>query len=138
MDLQPTSKFRVKYDKLPVVMLPLLLYTDDTSGNQSKKWNSFDVWALLLAGLPRALNAQLHNIHFLCASNRCKAIEMTEPIVADLLKLEEGVVVFDALLKQEVLVVAPVMAILADNPRASEITNHIGNSGNKFCRMCQV
>lgn len=132
------STFRQGYGTLPVVMLPLILYSDDTSGNKSKKWNGFDIWALMLAGLPREVNAKLHNIHFVCASNICRAMEMVEPIVADLLRLEEGVVMFDATLKQSVLVVAPVLCVIADNPRASDITNHIGNSGNRFCRMCDV
>ena len=32
-----------KFNK-PVVMLPLILFTDDTSGNKSKKWHKFDSW----------------------------------------------------------------------------------------------
>lgn len=44
------NKFRLKNTSLPILMLPLILYNDDTSGNKSKKWNCFDVWALMLAG----------------------------------------------------------------------------------------
>ena len=123
---------------MPIVMVPIVLYSDDTSGNRSKKWNSFDVWAMMLAGLPREENAKLHNIHFIAASNKVKALKMTDPIVGDLIKLEEGVVLFDAAMQQNVLVVAPVLCILADNVRASELTNHSGSSANKFCRICQV
>ena len=36
---------------LPIVLLPLLLYTDDVRGNLTRKWNGFDVWYLLLGGL---------------------------------------------------------------------------------------
>lgn len=92
----------------------------------------------MLAGLPREENAKLQNIHFICASNNCKAMDMIEPIAQNLLGLEEGVKMFDITTKQDVIVVAPVLCILADNSRASEVTNHIGSSGNKFCRMCQV
>ena len=35
----------------PVLCLPLLLFSDDSSGNRSKKWNCFDVWYTLLGGL---------------------------------------------------------------------------------------
>ncbi len=42
------------------------------------------------------------------------------------------------LLDQSVLVVSPLMCILADNPRASEILNHLGPSARRFCRMCMV
>ena len=42
---------------------------------------------------------------------------MAKPIVDDLISLEEGMVMYDAFLKEDVLVVAPVMCLLADNPR---------------------
>ena len=52
------------------------------------------------------------------------------------MKLEtEGI---DAHIQCEVLLVAPVMAVLGDNPRASEVVSHMGSSANKFCRMCGV
>ena len=51
---------------------------------------------------------------------------MTDALVNELIKLEEGIVVFDALLQQEIVVLAPVMCILADNARASEIVSHLG------------
>ena len=54
----------------PVVMLPLVLYSDDTSGNKSKQWNKFDSWCLKLAGLPNDDNQKLENIHFICTSNK--------------------------------------------------------------------
>ena len=122
-----------------VEVVPLILFCDDVSGNVSKKWNKFDVWAMLLAGLPRAVNSHLDNIHFLCASNKANWLQMTKPLVADLLELEhKGLVMYDAYLEEEVLVIAPVICVLADNPRASDITNHIGSSGVKYCRICEV
>ena len=53
-----------------VVSLPIIIYSDDTSGNHSKKWNKFDLWVIMFAGLPRKDNGHLENIHFLCASNK--------------------------------------------------------------------
>ena len=47
-----------------IVMLPVILYTDDPSGNKSKQWNKFDSWCVKLAGLPKKENSKLHNIHF--------------------------------------------------------------------------
>lgn len=82
----------------PVVMLPLILYTDDTSGNKSKVWNKFDLWCLKLAGLPTKENSRLHNIHMITCSNKCTVLDMTQPLVDDLLVLEsDGVVAYDAL-----------------------------------------
>ena len=104
-----------------------------------EKWNKFDVWAMLLAGLPKSVNSQLENIHFMCASNLVGCLEMVAPIVSDLLMLEnEGVMMYDALHGQDVLVVAPVLCAIADNPRASDMLNHMGTSARMFCRMCMV
>ena len=46
---------------LPVTTVPLILYTDDTSGNRSRKWNKFDNWALLLAGEDVCMHSQCYN-----------------------------------------------------------------------------
>ncbi len=92
----------------------------------------------MLAGLPRHDNAQLPNTHFITCSNQVEVLDMAEPVAADLVQLENGVPMFDAELNTEVLVVAPVMAALCDNPRHSELLNHMGGSANMYCRMCLV
>ena len=93
----------------------------------------------MLAGLPKELNAKLENIHFIGSSNRVSALDICPPIVEDLFRLEtEGIVTYDAHLREDVLAVAPVLCVLCDNPRASEITNHRGCTARKFCRMCMV
>ena len=62
--------WRTKYGAMPVVNVPLVLFADDSSGNKTLKWNKFESWLILLAGLPRETNSQLDNIHFVCTSNR--------------------------------------------------------------------
>ncbi len=120
-------------------MLPLILFTDDTSGNKSKQWNKFDSWCLKLAGLPNKENSKLYSIHFIACSNKCGVLDMSQPIVDELLQLElNGIVAYDAFLDTEVLVVAPVLCVLGDNPRHSEIMSHSGTSANMHCRMCMV
>ena len=75
-----------------------------------------------LAGLPRHVNARMENIHFLCCSECVCPLDMSKPISEDLVKLEhKGVIVYDALYKEMVLVIAPLMCIICDNPRASEL-----------------
>ncbi len=110
----------------PVFVAPLLLYTDDTSGNRSKKWNKFDQWAFLLAGLPRHENMQLRTIHFITCSNQVSLLDMAKPIASDYVRLEEGVSLYDSCLQKQVMVIAPIIALLADNPRHSELVNHAG------------
>ena len=121
------------------MMLPLILFSDDTSGNKSKKWHLFDSWSFVLAGLPHHENSKIQNIHFVCCSDSVTAMEMTEAIAPELVRLEkDGIEAYDALQQQRVLVLSPVMCIVADNPRASEILNHLGATSRKYCRMCMV
>ena len=63
--------------------------------------------------MPQHENAKMHNIHFVTCSNQTDALSMMEPIISDLKRLEEGIPAYDAYLKKEVLLVAPVMAFLA-------------------------
>ena len=133
------NKWKEKSEGRHVEVVPLILFSDDVSGNVSKKWNKFDVWAMLLAGLPRAINIHLENIHFVCGSNNTTCLKMAESLVDDLLKLEEeGLIAYDAFIGEEVLVVAPVICAIADNARASDFTSHYGTSSIKYCRICQV
>lgn len=132
-------RLKLKASGKPVVMLPIVLFTDDTSGNRSKQWNKFDSWCLRIAGLPNKDNSKLHNIHFLCCANKCSVMDMARPLVKDLADLESnGIGVYDAHLEREVLLIAPVICILADNPRHSELMNHLGSSAKKYCRICMV
>ena len=131
--------FRERACGRPVVMLPLVLFSDDTSGNKSKKWHKFDSWSIIFAGLPNKENADLFNNHFFCCSDSVSALEMSQPLSQELIKLEtHGVEAYDALLNQNVIVTAPVLCITADNPRSSELLNHLGSSARKYCRMCMV
>jgi len=80
----------------------------------------------------------LNNIHFLGCSNKVSALDIAKPLVDNFLKLEKGIEMYDAHLNQDVMVVAPIMFIMADNPMSSELCNHQGSVALKFCRMCLV
>lgn len=122
----------------PVVVAPILLYSDDTSGNKSKKWNKFDCWCLSLAGLPLHEARKVEHIHFLACSNKLSAIQMAGALVEDLKALERGIRVFDAHTGTDVLLIAPVICALCDNVRAAELLNHLGSKAKMFCRKCMV
>lgn len=51
---------------------------------------------------------------------------------------DNGIPVWDCLLKEDVLVVPWVLAFLGDNPMASEFASHIGMSGSCYCHICQA
>ena len=126
--------------RIPVVLAPLLLYSNDTSGNKSKKWNKFDAFCVTLACLPKFEARKIQNIHFVTCSNQLhvSAIELSRPIVDDLLKLERGVQMFDAHLKTNVLVIAPLICAPCDNVRSAELVNHLGSKVVRLCRLCMV
>lgn len=136
---EDSERIRKLADGKPVVTVPYMVYSDDTSGNKTKKWNKFDVCCILLAGLSRKENAQLHNIHFVCCSNKLSMLEMSKPLASEMTLLEDkGVIVYDAFLKKDVLVLAQPLCFICDNPRASEICGHLGSSAKLYCRKCQV
>ena len=121
-------------------MLPLILFADDTSGNKTKKWHKMELWNVMLAGLPRHINSRHENIHFISCSDLVSSLEQSKPLAQQLTLLEtEGVVVFDSLYQEEVLVVAPLLCIVCDNPMASQLCNHlVGGTAIMFCRICMV
>ena len=63
---------------------------------------------------------------------------MAKPLVQELNLLEKGVIMYDSFLQDDILVGAPVLCIICDNPRASEITNNLGPGSRVFCKMCMV
>ena len=50
----------------------------------------------------------------------------------------KGIVVWDVLTKEYVLVIPWILAFLGDNPMSSEFASHIGMQGRCFCRRCKV
>eukprot|EP00731_Ephydatia_muelleri_P016630 Em0009g1054a len=73
-------------------------------------------------------------------TNEAPVMEMAVPLVHELQSLEEGILMFDTLFNTNVIVIAPVICFLCDNPRAAEICNHLhlGSSTHKFCRICMA
>lgn len=68
-----------------VLHVPIILYSDDTSGNVSKKWNKHMAFYCSLAGLPPKMTNQEYNIHFLSTSNVATALELADGLVDDLM-----------------------------------------------------
>ena len=95
----------------PVVMLPFFFFLAIPVATKARSDTNY----MSLVGLPRHVNARIENIHFLCCSECVCPLDMSKPISEDLVK---RVIVYDALYKEMVLVIAPLMCIICDNPRA--------------------
>ncbi|KAA1123898.1 hypothetical protein PGTUg99_028932 [Puccinia graminis f. sp. tritici] len=120
--------------------VPISLYSDDTSGNKSKRWNKHVSYCFTLSGLPPNLSNQEYNVHFISTSNRAGPLELAEPIVEELNELAtKGSVAYDISLDQEVLFMTVPLCFLADSPMAAEITNTPNpGSSNNPCRICKL
>ncbi|KAJ7634017.1 hypothetical protein B0H17DRAFT_1164135 [Mycena rosella] len=122
-----------------VYCFPIWLYCDDTSGNLSKKWNEHNSFLFTPAGLPREQSQKEFNIHFLSTSNIAPPLEMLDGILDQLETAQkDGIWAWDSELKELVLVIPAVLALLGDNPMQSEFACHIGLRGKYFCRACWV
>lgn len=120
----------------PVKVIPLNFFTDDMSGNRTKKHNKFDSWIMVPAALPLKERHALENTAFICTDHALSAMEMLPAIVKDLLLLENGV---EMMLPggEAVIVTAPLQFITADNARHSEIASSRGAISSKPCRKCE-
>ncbi|KAI7874002.1 uncharacterized protein EV154DRAFT_430505 [Mucor mucedo] len=64
---------------MTVRVVPISLFSDDTSSNRSKKWNCFDSWVMNIAAFDLEESNKYEN-HFLCTSNhKVTAMEMVKP-----------------------------------------------------------
>lgn len=120
-----------------VFSVPITLFADDTSGNQSKKYNKHEAIYFTLSGLPTSIMQKEYNIHFVSASNVCSSLHMLDGIVDDINNsIKNGIISFNATLKEEVIIKPFILAVVADNPMASLLSNH--TAGSAVCRNCTL
>ncbi|KAH9821040.1 hypothetical protein DFH28DRAFT_1190561 [Melampsora americana] len=135
-----TNPWREKAQGKVIRHVPLALYSDDTSGNVSKKWDKHMSIYFTLAGLPPDMTNQEFNIHFLATSNCATALELFDQVVDDLNDYgTSGFSAYDHTLGKEVLVMAVSLFHLGDSPMHAEISNTL-NPANTLtpCRMCDL
>ncbi|KAH9820370.1 hypothetical protein DFH28DRAFT_924348 [Melampsora americana] len=104
--------------------VPIILYSNNTSGNVSKKWNKHMSVFFTLAGLPPKMTNEEFNIHFLATSNCASALELLDEVVDDLnTHSSEGFMSYDHTTGTDVLVMVTVLCHLGDGPMHAEISN---------------
>ncbi|KAH9816866.1 hypothetical protein DFH28DRAFT_890525 [Melampsora americana] len=100
----------------------IMLYSDDTLGNQLKKWNKHDSFYFMLSGLPQSLTNQEYNIHFQVTTNSATVLELGEHIVDELNDLAQiGFSTYDQSIYQKVRVMVVVLCYSGDSPMHTEI-----------------
>ncbi|KAH9825054.1 hypothetical protein DFH28DRAFT_846444, partial [Melampsora americana] len=134
------NKWRKKAQGRVIRHVPITLYSDDTSGNVSKKWNKHMSVYFTLSGLSPDLTNQEFNIHFLTTSNCASALDLLDEVVDEINDLAvNGLVAYDHSLGEDVLAMVVVLCHLGDSPMHAEISNTL-NPANTLtpCRMCDL
>ncbi|KAH9809240.1 hypothetical protein DFH28DRAFT_934282 [Melampsora americana] len=134
------NPWRIKAKGKVIRNVPITLYSDDTSGNVSKKWNKHMSYYFTLSGLPPGMTNQIFNIHFLATSNKSSALELGDNIVDELNTLGmDGFTAHDISLDKYVLVMVVPLCHLGDSPMHAEITNTTNPSITlNPCRICTL
>ncbi|KAH9807063.1 hypothetical protein DFH28DRAFT_1229446 [Melampsora americana] len=126
------NPWRQKANGKVIRHVPITLYSDDTSGNVSKKWNKHMSYYFTLSGLPPGMTNQQYNIHFLATSKQSKCSRACT-------LSKEGFTTYDESLKEEVLTMVVVLCHLGDSPMHAEITNTTNPSVTlNPCRICTL
>ncbi|KAI8907119.1 hypothetical protein DFJ77DRAFT_434685, partial [Powellomyces hirtus] len=121
-----------------ILVVPLVMFCDGSSGNISKQWNNHDTWIFTLAGLPFDQQSSDYHQHFVCTSNGLDGMEMTSAIVAQLKQLTESISCVHGVSHEPLLVIGGLLCLLGDNPQSSKFCCHSGLMSLKCCRHCQV
>ncbi|OAD67256.1 hypothetical protein PHYBLDRAFT_63748 [Phycomyces blakesleeanus NRRL 1555(-)] len=120
LNLNQGTKFKIRLPRgglMKVVICPLNLYSDNTSGNSSKQYNKYNSYLMYFVAMP---------------------LEMLPPIVDNFVELEKGIVMYSKDYGEDVLVVAPLLLFMGDNPWQLQLAMHSETSGKHFCRKCHL
>ncbi|KAH9816224.1 hypothetical protein DFH28DRAFT_1082002 [Melampsora americana] len=131
---------RIKAQGEIIRHIPLTLYSDDTSGNVSKKFNKHMSIYFTLSGLTPDWSNQEFNTHFLATTNTASALELFDQVVDGINELgQNGFVTYDHLLGEDVCAMVVVLAHLGDSPMHAEICNTT-NPENTLtpCQICEL
>ncbi|MGO3048198.1 MAG: hypothetical protein ACTIHF_06790, partial [Streptococcus thermophilus] len=122
---------------LKVKLIPIILWSDDTSGGTTKKWNPYETFLMNIAAMELKERNKYDNQFFICTHTKLSAMDMVSPICQDLDILEkEGIMMYDVTLDETVLVFAPVLFLAGDNVRHAEFCLSKGSSAMCPCRRC--
>ncbi|OBZ81342.1 hypothetical protein A0J61_10609 [Choanephora cucurbitarum] len=124
-----------KYCKVKIS--PIILFTDDTSGNSSKQFNAYESWSMRCASI-LLFNRKLPLPWSSIKKNGVSGTSFLPALINDLKQLERGIKMGSAVDNEYVIVVAPLMWIEADSPCHSELCGLLGLKTLYSCRKCYV
>ncbi|XP_069105899.1 uncharacterized protein [Argopecten irradians] len=114
-----------------IVSVPLNIFIDDLSADQSRRWSPLHAVQMQIAGLSLEEKRKSANTHFISASDKVGILDQMVPICS-------AVHMFDASMMRPVLVISHISSIIADYQMMSYVCNHSGPSAKKFCPKCMA
>ncbi|KZV70154.1 hypothetical protein PENSPDRAFT_456492 [Peniophora sp. CONT] len=136
---QMPHKWRALAGERMVYTVPIISFIDDVSANISKQWNKNHVAYASNALLPREMLDKAFNIYFVSSSPTASPAEIANAVK---MSLEEsrrnGVVAYDCMYGEEVLLFPYLLCKAGDNPMLAELSSHGGLRCNHPCRTCDV
>lgn len=126
--------YGTRADGRPIVHVGYGLFSDETSGNVSKRWNYIDSLMLQPYFLPR----DCQEMRLVFSSRNNDWTPLFDHILENMEELMRGVVMHDAHLDCEVLVVGSCVAVVSDNPRHASLAGIVGAAGTHHCRLCEA
>ncbi|KAL0097661.1 hypothetical protein J3Q64DRAFT_1694071 [Phycomyces blakesleeanus] len=120
---------------IKVIIFPINMYSDDTSGNDSKQYNVYYSFLIYFAVMTLEEQNKWENTLFVCTCNHVlNAVDMLRPLVDNLVTLQKGIQMYSDDLGKHVLVVAPLLLFMGDNPCQSQLAMHKKTASRRFCR----
>ncbi|KAL9935794.1 hypothetical protein V8E36_005371 [Tilletia maclaganii] len=120
-----------------VYRIPLYIFLDDLSGASSKRWNKHLACSVQNAALPADRLSSDATIRLFAASEKASVQEISQALAQQIKSLhEDGIVCWDVLRQESVLIYGHIAAVISDNPMAAELASNIGMKGKFPCRCC--
>jgi hypothetical protein len=133
--MHPATVFAREHD-LDIVMTPLSLFNDKTSGKISKQFNKYESSCITFSNMPCKKCFQNKNLYILLTLNGLLAMEQLDVIAEELLEMANGVIGIDGATGCRAIVVSPVAAFLGNNTRQADLCSHRGMVAHANCRFC--
>ena len=120
-----------------IVLLPIALFSDETSGNRRGRGSMHESSSVTFLGMDFHARQLEKNSFILSTSAQITAMEQFLPLAPWLKELEDGVLAVDGANGQKAIVVAPIGALLGDNPRQATFCSNRGVQAHANCRVCE-
>ncbi|KAJ7262385.1 hypothetical protein C8J57DRAFT_1719333 [Mycena rebaudengoi] len=123
----------------PVYSIPLAIFIDDVSGNQSKQWNKHFSCYMSNGALPRTKLENEFHVRFVATSPFATPLEIMQGVRSSIeTSFKDPIVAWDCEAKEEVLLRPYGLLFAGDNPMQAELCSCSGLNSNFFCRTCHT